>query len=77
MIGANQQAGAVTITPKVGYLNAPAQVPITYDMRRGRQRLRRLGFGKLAQLNLKHTTVDEPVAIFGFEIDDVHEGGRR
>ncbi len=77
MLGAVQTAGAVTITPKVGYLNAPAQPPIAYDMRRGRQRLRRLGFGKLAQLNLKHTTVDEPVALFGFEIDDVHEGGRR
>jgi hypothetical protein len=67
----------VTITPRVGYLDAPAQPAIAYDMRRGRQRLRRLGFGKLAQLNLKHTTMDEPVGIFGFEIDDVHEGGRR
>ena len=77
LLGAVQAAGTVTVTPRVGYLDAPAQPPIAYDMRRGRQRLRRLGFGKLAQLNLKHTAVNEPVAIFGMEIDDVHEGGRR
>jgi len=77
VLGAVQDAGTITVTPKVGYLDAPAQAPIAYDMTRGRQRLRRLGFGKLAQMNLKHTTVDEPVAIYGFEIDDVHEGGRR
>jgi hypothetical protein len=77
MLGKVQAAGEITITPKVGYLDAPAQPPITYAMKRGRQRLRRLGFGKLAQLRLKHTKVDEPVALYGFEIDDVHEGGRR
>jgi hypothetical protein len=77
LLGAVQHAGTMTVTPKVGYLDAPGQPPIAYDMRRGRQRLRRLGFGKLAQLNLKHTTVDEPVALYGLEIDDVHEGGRR
>jgi hypothetical protein len=77
LLGAVQAAGTIAVTPKVGYLDAPAQPPIVYDMRRGRQRLRRLGFGKLAQLNLKHTTVDEPVILYGFEVDDVHDGGRR
>jgi hypothetical protein len=77
MLGQVQAAGTVAITPRVGYLDAPAQPAIPYDMRRGRQRLRRLGFGKLAQLNFKHTTVDEPVTLYGFEISDVHEGGRR
>ena len=77
MIGNVQAAGTMIITPRVGYLNAPPQPPIAYDMRRGRQRLRRLGFGQAMQLNLKHTAVDEPVGIHGFEIDDVHEGGRR
>lgn len=77
LLGAVQPAGTLAVTPRVGYLDAPAQVPIPYTMPRGRQRLRRLGFGKLLTLNLKHTAPDEPVAIFGFEIDDVHEGGRR
>lgn len=77
MLGAVQPAGTIAITPRVGYLDAPAQVPIAYAMPRGRQRLRRLGFGKLFTLNLKHTTPDEPVALYGFELDDVHEGGRR
>lgn len=77
VVGAVQDAGTIAVTPKVGYLDAPKQPSIVYNMTRGRQRLRRLGFGKLAQLNFKHTTVDEPVALYGIEIDDVHEGGRR
>lgn len=77
MLGAAQPAGTMAITPRVGYLTAPAQPPMAYDMRRGRHRLRRLGFGKLAQLNFRHTTVDEPVALYGFEINDVHDAGHR
>jgi hypothetical protein len=77
VIGKTQAAGALTITPHVGYLNAPAQLPITHDLRRGRERLRRLGKGQMAQLNLRHTGVDEPVEIYGIEIADVHEVGRR
>jgi len=77
VLGKVQAAGTVAVTPRVGYLNAPAQAAISYNMRLGRQRLRRLGVGKMAQLNFRHSTVNEPVALYGFEIDDVHEIGRR
>jgi hypothetical protein len=54
------------ITPKTGYLNATIQSPIIYDMTQGRQRLRRIGTGKVAQLNFKHAVAGEPVEIYGF-----------
>jgi hypothetical protein len=66
MIGKVQSAGTITITPKTGYLDASIQAPIFYDMTKGRQRLRRLGTGKVAQLNFKHTAAGEPIEIYGF-----------
>ena|GEM_PF-5600322 len=77
VLGKPQDAGTLTVTPRVGYFDAAPQSAMPYDMRLGRQRLRRLGIGKLAQLNFRHTTVNEPVALYGFEIDDVHKVGRR
>lgn len=77
ILGKTQAGGTLTITPRVGYLTAPTQPPIAHDLARGRQRLRRLGKGQLAQLNLRHTGIDEPVEIYGIEIADVHEVGRR
>jgi len=85
MLGKSQSAGGtMAITPRVGYLDddtppkiVPAQASIAYEMKKGRQRLRRLGTGQLAQLNLRANTVDKPVEIYGIEIADVHEVGRR
>lgn len=68
MFGKVQSAGTISITPKTGYLNATAQTPISYDMTKGRQRLRRLGVGKLMQLNFQHSTAGEPVELYGFQL---------
>lgn len=68
IIGKVQSAGTITVTPKVGYLDAVAQTPISYDMTKGRQRLRRLGQGKVMQINLQHSTANEPVEIYGFQL---------
>lgn len=76
ILGKNQSGGTLTITPKVGYLNASAQTPISHTMSTGRQRLRRLGVGKLAQLGFTHSTADEPVELYGIEIP-YHVVGRR
>ena len=77
MLGKVQAAGTMTITPKTGYLNASASAAISYTMTLGRQILRRLGLGKLMQLNFAHSTVAQDVEIYGYEVDDVHELGRR
>lgn len=76
-VGKVQPAGSLTITSKVGYLDATATVIQSYDMTTGRQRLGRLGQGKLAQLNFAHTTAGQNVELYGFEVDPVTEIGRR
>jgi len=77
VIGKVQPVGTMTITPRVGYLDAAAQASISYDMTKGRQRLRRLGIGKLLQLNIAQSTVGVDAEIYGYSIEDVHEVGRR
>ncbi len=76
MIGKVQPAGTMTITPRVGYLDAPDGTPITYDMTQGRQRLPRIGTGKMAQLTFAHATAGQLVELYGYELP-VHELGRR
>lgn len=60
--------GTLIITPKTGYLDAVPQDVIAYDMSQGRQRLRRIGTGKLMQMNFSHSTAGESVELYGFEL---------
>lgn len=76
LMGKVQSAGTLNIYPKVGYLDAVAQAVIQYDMTSGRQRLPRLGQGKLLQLRLQHSTAAEPVELYGVELP-YSVGGRR
>lgn len=83
MLGHSQPAGTLLVTPRIGYLDEDGglqltpQTPIAHNLRKGRERLRRLGTGALAQLNLTHAGVDEGVSVLGLEIADVHEVGHR
>ena len=78
IIGKPQSAGTLTITPKLGGLNASAQTAISHTMSLGRQVLRRIGApGVHMELTLEHSTAGEPVELYGYEIDDVHELSRR
>lgn len=71
-----QASGTLTITPKVGGLDASAGTAISHDMMLGRQRLRRLGSGRFAQLNLRQNTAGVDCTLFGLEIS-YFELGRR
>lgn len=83
VLGKSQPAGTLLVTPRIGYLDQDGglqltpQPAIAHTMRKGRERLRRLGTGALAQLNLSHDGIDEAVSVLGLEIADVHEVGRR
>lgn len=77
MLGKVQSAGTLAITTRIGYIDAAAKLIFRYVMTEGRQLLERLGTGALVKLNLRHTTVAEPVELYGIEIDDVHELGQR
>lgn len=76
LIGKIQPAGLLTITPKLGGLNATTGTPIIADMTLDRQRLPRLGTGRYAQLNFRNAEVGVDCEIFGYEIP-FHELGRR
>jgi len=71
-----QGAGTLTITPKVGALNASAGTAISASMTAGRERLRRLGNGRFCQLNFRHTTAAQDVELYGYEVV-WHELGER
>jgi hypothetical protein len=76
MITKIEGAGTLTITPKVGGLNASAGAAISHDLTLGRQRLRRLGTGRFAQLRFQQASNNQGVEIYGYEIE-YHELGRR
>jgi hypothetical protein len=69
-------SGTLTITPKVGGFDAAAGATIAHTMTTGRERLRRLGVGRLAQLNFRQNTNAIGCQIYGFELP-WHEIGRR
>lgn len=71
-----ETTGVLTITPKVGRLDASAQAAISHDLTLGRQRLRRPGVGALCQLRFQESTANQPLAIYGYELP-YHEVGRR
>lgn len=77
VMGKVQSTGTVAITPRVGDTDAAAKLAMQYVMSAGRQLIGRLGVGSLLKLNFRHNVAGEPVEIYGYEIDDVHELGQR
>lgn len=78
--GEAQTTGALSITPTVGELDGTGAVvgtPFAYDMRKTRERLGRIGVGKHASLVMEHSTINEPVVLYGYTIQPVEEIGRR
>lgn len=71
-----QASGTLSITPKVGALDVAAGAAISHTLTTGRERLRRLGVGRLMQLNLRQNTNAVGCQVYGFEVP-WHEVGRR
>lgn len=76
MMGRTQPSGRLLITPKTGFLSSSKLPPLTYTMSSGRERLRRIGRGKLLQLNLTHSRAGEPVELYGIKVP-FSDGGER
>lgn len=76
MLSRVESGGALTITPTVGGLDVSAGAAITHTLTTGRERLRRIGTGRLMRLNFAQSTVNQGCSLFGFELE-VHELGRR
>jgi hypothetical protein len=71
-----QTAGTLKITPTLGGTNSVASAPLYHDLRRGRERLGRLGTGRFCQLEFTEATAAQSAGIYGYEIP-IHEIGRR
>ena len=76
VLGKVQSAGTLTVTPKVGYLDASSSAALSMSMSNGRQRLGRIGHGKLVKLTFTHSTAAQPVELYGFELPFVPVGRR-
>jgi hypothetical protein len=68
--------GTLTITPKIGWLDASAGTAVSHDLTVGEERLGILGTGKLCQLRFRENTAGQGCEIYGYELP-WHELGLR
>lgn len=71
-----ETGGTLTITPKTGGLNASAGANKSHNLTLGREKLGRLGVGRLAQLRIRENTAGQDATLYGIEIP-YEELGRR
>jgi len=68
VLGKVEPAGTLTVTGKVGYLDADTFDSISSDLTLGRDKLPRIGVGQLMQLDFAHSTEGESVELYGIEV---------
>ena len=71
-----QSGGTLTITPKIGNLNASAGTAISHDMTLGQQSFRRLGDGNFAQFRIRENTAAQDAVLYGLELPFFEIGER-
>ncbi len=71
-----ESAGTLSITPYVGQLDASAGTVISHDLTKERERLPRLGVGRLAQLEFSQATAGQGVELYGYSLPFVDAGRR-
>lgn len=71
-----QGSGTLSIIPYLGGLDASAGTTRSHTMTLGRERLDRLGVGRMARLRIRQNTADVGVTVYGYELP-WHELGRR
>lgn len=70
-------AGNLAMAVKLGGLDASSSYSLTADQRLGREKFRVLGNGRLLNLSITETTDAQGCELYGYEIDPIHELGRR
>jgi len=71
-----ESAGTLTVTPYVGQLDASAGTAQSHDLTKERERLARLGVGRLCQLRFQQATAGQGVEVYGYELPLVTLGRR-
>jgi hypothetical protein len=72
-----EAAGTLTITPRVGNLDAAAQTPIAHSLTAGTRTHRRLGVGPFLQLRFRNNELNQGCELRGYEVDPVSDLGNR
>lgn len=76
MLSKIEAGGTLTITPKTGGLDAAAGTALSHTLTTGRERLGRVGSGRLCQLRFRENTAGQGLEIYGYELP-WHELGKR
>jgi hypothetical protein len=71
-----ESAGTLTVTPYVGQLDASAGTAQSHDLTKERERLARLGTGRLCQLEFQQATAGQGVELYGYEVPYIQVGRR-
>ena len=71
-----ETTGTLTITPYVGQLDASAGTTISHDLTKERERLVRLGTGRLCQLKFSQATAAQGVELYGYSLPYIIAGRR-
>lgn len=73
-----QPAGTLDVTATVGELEGDqTSATMEADLTKNRTRLQRVGVGKHASITFENAELDQPVEIYGYEINPVNIVGRR
>lgn len=72
-----EPSGTLTITPRVGGLEASDQAAISHNLTLSREKLRILGNGQYCQLRFRNNENAQGVELYGYEIDPVSDLGIR
>jgi hypothetical protein len=70
-------AGNMAIAVKTGGLDATSTYSLAPDLRKGREKFRILGPGRMLNLQITETTASQGCELYGYEVSPVHELGRR
>jgi hypothetical protein len=71
-----ESGGTLTVTPYVGQLDASAGTAQSHDLTKERERLARLGTGRLCQLEFQQATAGQGVELYGYEVPYIQVGRR-
>jgi hypothetical protein len=71
-----ESAGTLTVTPYVGQLDASAGTAQSHDLTKERERLARLGVGRLCQIRMQQATAGQGCEVYGYELPYVTLGRR-
>jgi hypothetical protein len=69
-------AGTLTMTPQIGNLNSTTGTAQSHDLTKERERMARIGAGRLCQLQFRQNTAGQGVELYAYELPYITLGRR-